>query len=382
MYRMPGLLEGRCERETKINTEYNTNLESGVTTINGKLASPNQIIRSGDCMETVVHRHEPSVSATPVKVLLEDKKREFLVVDKPASPVHTSGRYYRNTLVAILMSDFGYEKVYTVNRLDRLTSGLMIFVPTSSALSGTVRKEYIARCKGEVVCEEPLLTVDCQMGLTLSILRASSFRSVLTEYQHAKTIFQRIRYNSNTDSCVVLCKPLTGRSHQIQVHLQYLGHPIANDTVYSEEGIWGSKMGKGGIDTTHSSTSESLNRLNLVVEASETPEAELQTSKKLLPRETGEDIGMGSPVPLSSEAVEVITRLRNMKDEEEDWSRWRDVIFRAKGSLKKPSKSLGLYCPECYLPLHPDPKPEQLYIFLHALRRYTTKWVPEGLHRQ
>ena len=151
---------------------------------------------------------------------------------------------------------------------------------------------------------------------------------------------------------------------------------------------------------------------------------------KLLPRETGHDIGMGSPVPLSAEAVQVITRLRNMKDKDEDWSRWRDVVFRAKGALKlnapkgsgldaeddanevekanesglenntprseaelvatglrpcpsrqEPDADPGawtakteagtMYCTECYLPLHPDPEPERLYIFLHALR-YTT----------
>ncbi|KAK7472266.1 hypothetical protein VKT23_000387 [Stygiomarasmius scandens] len=473
---------------------YRYALESGVTTINGKVATPNQIVQNGDRMENVVHRHEPPVSAKPVKILLEDKEREFLVVDKPGSiPVHASGRYYRNTLVAILMSDFGYEKVYTVNRLDRLTSGLMI-IPTSAAcarkitdefVSGTVRKEYVARCKGEfpeeeVVCEEPLLTVDRQMGLNI----------VHPEGKPAKTIFQRIRYDADTDSSVVLCKPLTGRSHQIRVHLQYLGHPIANDSVYCEERIWGAKMGKGGIDTTPSdersapkppehladSTSESLSRPD-TVENTDKAMVESQTSRKLLPRETGEDIGMGSPVPLSSEAVEVITRLRNMKDEAEDWSRWRDVIFRAKGNLRAPrtlevkkpppsnrrKKNKGefvdqslndaikalnvspsqsntealtsevntpleveavpsyegadvaeaekekepiqlstseaieiarsvisdaegaeiipehpredgekqLYCPECYLPLHPDPKPEKLYIFLHALR-YTT----------
>jgi len=190
---------------------------------------------------------------------------------------------------------------------------------------------------------------------------------------------------------------------------------------------------------------------------------------KLLPRETGHDIGMGSPVPLSKETVEVITRLRNLKvrgyspphlsyaraltcpfqDEGEDWSRWRDVIFKAKGVLapkdikvktappqnrrkrggpavieesetssvttqaepqfvreevivrmNDPGIAEGTggplptldengyqYCPECYLPLHPDPKPEKLYIFLHALR-YTTSlgsfetempdWAAEG----
>jgi len=196
---------------------------------------------------------------------------------------------------------------------------------------------------------------------------------------------------------------------------------------------------------------------------------------KLLPRETGHDIGMGSPVALSQETVGVITRLRNMKDEDEDWSRWRDVVFRAKGLLsprgmkiksapanrrkrgggefvdrlpqeEEPPATLmvddstssaedliaplepttppsqlsvdealaklnvmaptsseltttpvvinndgehveSLYCPECYLPLHPDPKPDRLYIFLHALR-YTTslgcfetdmpEWAAEG----
>ena len=137
------------------------------------------------------------------------------------------------------------------------------------------------------------------------------------------------------------------------------------------------------------------------------------------------------------------------QDEDEDWSRWRDVIFKAKSILvprdirikaappqnrrkrggpaaleeseassittpaeqqltneevvarmKEPETAQGAsesllpldesghqYCPECYLPLHPDPKPEKLYIFLHALR-YTTSlgsfetempdWAAEG----
>jgi tRNA pseudouridine32 synthase len=90
------------------------------------------------------------------------------------------------------------------------------------------------------------------------------------------------------------------------------------------------------------------------IAASETAEgAGSDTKPKQLPRETGHDIGMGSPVPLSAQAVEIITRLRNQKvrstrtisdahhgltvfgsqDEGDDWSRWRDVVFRAKGRL-------------------------------------------------
>ncbi|KAI5831254.1 pseudouridine synthase [Schizophyllum commune Tattone D] len=529
---------------------YRYALESGVTTINGKVARPDTIIRNGDRIENVVHRHEPPVTSTPVRVLLHDTERGFIVVNKPGSiPVHAAGRYNRNSLIHILMHEMGFKKVYTVNRLDRLTSGLMI-IPlnadlarslTKEFIEGSVRKEYVARVKGnfpdgEVVCEEPLLTVDRQMGLNI----------VHPEGRPAKTVFNKIRYDPHTNSSVVHCKPYTGRSHQLRVHLQYLGFPIANDPVYSSEKVWGKKLGEGGIDTTPSDERAAPappEHLRAFTESVGSPEslakehvhgtekvygqdkervpgpatfsdalgaaraegngdavtgdagADAKVARKLLPRETGEDIGMGSPVPLSSEAITVITNLRNMKDEDEDWGRWRDVVFRAKGKLvpgyvpepdKKPpphrkdrggkkknkqasvvaeeaatpvssgqilaeensapaaefmgggqstmsriaganavpnGEAVGapptvdstdsttqepapessepplpadqlsitdvtatnpplapgakvmlddsLYCAECYLPLHPDPKPEALYIFLHALR-YTT----------
>ncbi|KAJ7125407.1 hypothetical protein C8R44DRAFT_831093 [Mycena epipterygia] len=332
---------------------YRYALESGVTTINGKIAAPDTIIKNGDRIENIVHRHEPPVTSTPIKILLHDVEREFIVVDKPGSiPVHPTGRFFHNSLMEILQHEFGF-KTYAVNRLDRLTSGLMI-LPLSSKCAhtmakefevNTVHKEYVARCKGkfpdeEIVCEEPLLTTDRQMGLNI----------VHPDGKPAKTVFKLVRYDASTDSSVVLCEPYTGRSHQIRVHLQFLGHPIANDPVYAETRIWGERLGKGGIDTTPSDerlapappphleqqieatgNPESLTKVTPQVgTAEQTP---LVPYTKLLPRETGEDIGMGSPVPLSSEAVGVITRLRNLKDEEEDWGRWRDVIFRAKGAL-------------------------------------------------
>ncbi|TRM68824.1 hypothetical protein BD626DRAFT_543810 [Schizophyllum amplum] len=500
---------------------YRYALESGVTTINGKVAHPQTIVRNGDRIENMVHRHEPPVTSTPVKLLLHDKERGFIVVNKPGSiPVHAAGRYNRNSLIHILMNDMGFKKVHTVNRLDRLTSGLMI-IPlnvdlarslTKEFIEGSIRKEYVARVRGnfpdeEITCEEPLLTVDRQMGLNI----------VHPEGRHAKTVFNKIRYDAHTNSSVVHCKPFTGRSHQLRVHLQFLGYPIANDPVYSTPKIWGDNLGKGGIDVTPSDQRAAPappEHLKSLTEAIGSPESLAQAhgpadpqapARKLLPRETGEDIGMGSPVPLSSEAITVITHLRNMKDEDEDWGRWRDVVFRARGKLvpgpvdgpvktptphrkernqkkkapvsevrapavatedavaevtgaeatsvgaesacdtptgaqpaaatsastdaplsaaiegavppevaaqlpptttdpspaadeasqepPKPADQVtveeiiaanepiptgakvlhddGLYCAECYLPLHPDPKPESLYIFLHALR-YTT----------
>lgn len=177
------------------------------------------------------------------------------------------------------------------------------------------------------------------------------------------------------------------------------------------------------------------------IDVTSNPLSSSSTPRARLPREDGTDIGISSPVPLSFEAVGVISKLRRMKDEDEDYSRWKDVVFRAKAaesmsgdgelsgkrgegldgraqkradeverqnaetsspmpapiesehlemgssarlepatSAPPSSKALiaeakeGAYCPECYLPLHPDPKPEKLFIFLHAWRYTTKEW--------
>ncbi|KAH9174432.1 pseudouridine synthase [Lactarius sanguifluus] len=422
---------------------YRYALESGVTTINGKLAKPGTIVRNGDRIENVVHRHEPPVTSRPVKILHEDRESEFIVVDKPGSiPVHATGRYFYLSLVEILQREFGYQKVYTVNRLDRLTSGLMIINLSSSRthvlsqefVQGEVKKEYIARCSGEfpaeeVVVDQPLLTVDRQMGLNI--------------------------VHPDGKVCTSPFEAPLHDAHQIRVHLQYLGYPIANDP--------------RGIDTTppddrappvapaHLVGTDTADLTLVAPQSDPGVEASVHPPPQFLPRETGKDIGMGSPVPLSAEAVGVITRLRSMKDE--DWSRWRDVVFKGKGRLHPtgmPAQKLppqnrrkrggpawvdaenptdtppdeqqqqsaplteedalaildpasppaenpllrvapppdaptesgrakqaaaqitvqeendgALFCGECYLPLHPDPSMERLYIFLHALR-YTT----------
>jgi 23S rRNA-/tRNA-specific pseudouridylate synthase len=62
-------------------------LESGVTTINGKVAKPDTIVRNGDRIENIVHRHEPPVTSKPVKILHEDLERDFIIIDKPGSIV-------------------------------------------------------------------------------------------------------------------------------------------------------------------------------------------------------------------------------------------------------------------------------------------------------
>lgn len=122
----------------------------------------------------------------------------------------------------------------------------------------------------------------------------------------------------------------------------------------------------------------------------------LKDSLQPLPAEDANNTVVGgSPIYLSRQAREIIARLRKQKDEAEDWSKWSEVVYRIKkngeaagksdahAEPKKGGKGEGGgeimtfddvpegFCPECHIPLAPDPKPETLFIYLHAWR-YTT----------
>ncbi|XP_075019743.1 pseudouridylate synthase RPUSD2 [Calonectris borealis] len=208
------------------------------------------VLKNNDFLRNTVHRHEPPVTAQPIQILVEDN--EVVVVDKPSSlPVHPCGRFRHNTVIFILGKEHDLKELHTIHRLDRMTSGVLMFAKTaevSKRIDEQVRerqleKEYVCRVVGEfpeheVVCEEPILVVSYKVGVC----------RVDPKGKFCKTIFQRLSYNGKTS--VVKCLPRTGRTHQIRVHLQYLGHPIVNDPIYNME-AWGPDRGKGGkIDKT------------------------------------------------------------------------------------------------------------------------------------
>ncbi|KAG7813770.1 hypothetical protein KL921_000044 [Ogataea angusta] len=225
---------------------YQNALEKGRVTINEKVANTDTILKNGDLISHRMHRHEPPVTSRPVKIVHEDD--ELVVIDKPSGiPVHPTGRYRHNTVTFILEREMGI-KAHPCNRLDRLTSGLMFLGKTAAGAEKMVKqmrerevsKEYIAKVVGEfpahqeIVCGQPLRTVDPRIAFNI-VDRENG--------KEAKTVFKRLSYDGTTS--LVICKPLTGRTHQIRVHLQYLGHPIVNDPLYSSPKIWGPSLGKG-----------------------------------------------------------------------------------------------------------------------------------------
>ncbi|KAJ9105442.1 hypothetical protein QFC21_001813 [Naganishia friedmannii] len=402
---------------------YRHALASGVTKVNGKVVGPEYILKNGDRIE-----HEPPVTISPILLLHRDDQKQFIVISKPGSvPVHATGRYFKHTVLEMLKSDLGIT-AYSVNRLDRLTSGLMILALTGKAstglaeefIKGHVKKEYLARVNGkfpeeEIVVDQSLLTIDRQMGVVICT----------PDGKDAKTIFKRLHYDAKRNQSVV-------HSHQIRVHLQYIGHPIVNDPLYGTSDIWGPNLGKGGVDLTPDITDEdaettggpdtpaTIASVEARMQGKEAlPSAKLQQKfnwklekelmklranggkpnsaggegdsgtgtpqKDLLPREMEDDTVVGgSPIYLSREAREIVSKLRRQKDEQEDWAKWSEVVYKMKEAAKLQSEddpeALLMqfdevpegFCAECHIPLAPDPKPDTLFIYLHAWR-YTTE---------
>ncbi|PWA76891.1 RNA pseudouridine synthase 7 [Artemisia annua] len=212
-------------------------------------------------------RHEPPVMASNVTILHEGE--DVLTVCKPASvPVHPCGQYRKNTVVGILQAEHDLAPLFPIHRLDRLVSGLLILARSASQAeifrqqieSGLVQKQYIAKVVGEFPEEEQVvnLRVNFNAREGRSTVEAEDMDENGNSRLNGKaacTKFTRICTNGKYS--IVSCHPITGRTHQIRVHLQSTGHPIANDALYLPNyDISGSRRAftahKTAVKSTHS----------------------------------------------------------------------------------------------------------------------------------
>lgn len=213
---------------------YKEAVERGLITVDGAQVGLDHVLRDNQVICHKIHRHEPPISGEPLEILF--RSDQMLVVNKPASmPVHPSGRYKFNSLVEILKHEGGFAHVAIVNRLDRLTSGIVVLGveknPTVNLHmkmeAGDFRKTYVCRVQGrfpaEALCQAPLLHVEHKLGLM----------AVSADGKASETRFTLMEYSAALDQSVVKAEPITGRTHQIRVHLLSLGHPIVNDHLYN-----------------------------------------------------------------------------------------------------------------------------------------------------
>lgn len=222
---------------------YVNAVQSGRIQVDGEMVPVSYIVRSSQKISHFVHRHEPPVLALDVSVL--QKEPDVLTICKPASvPVHPCGQYRKNTVVGILQAEHGLAPLFPIHRLDRLVSGLLILARSASKAdsfrqqieAGMVQKQYIAKVTGVFPDDEQVVNVNVNYNARegrSTVEVGNCCGNTPLKGKSACTKFTRI--STNGTHSIVLCEPITGRTHQIRVHLQYTGHPIANDMLYLSE---------------------------------------------------------------------------------------------------------------------------------------------------
>ncbi len=222
---------------------YRAAIADGRITVNGVSTAPDALLKGHDVIRHLIHRHEPPVLAEPVTIVAETD--QFVAVNKPASvPVHPTGRYRANTLIEILARDHArLSKLYPGNRLDRLTSGILVLGKSPAfarqfaqliQTDGAVRKEYVALVHGvfpaePVVVDKPIAVYGRHGGGVCRVDEADP------ESKPSVSEFRRIWADEERGVSLVQCVPRTGRTHQLRVHLSFLGHGIVSDPLYGPD---------------------------------------------------------------------------------------------------------------------------------------------------
>lgn len=173
-------------------------------------------------------------SAETYQILFQDDV--LLIVNKPCRLLTVPGRHPANRDCLISRVQQAFPQAQIVHRLDYDTSGIVILPLSKAALSAlskqfqarTIQKRYLARVFGQ-------LSGKGEINLPIAADPAAGPRYKIchTEGKSALTYYQLISYRTEDNTSLVELTPVTGRSHQLRLHCQALGHPILGDEFYA-----------------------------------------------------------------------------------------------------------------------------------------------------
>lgn len=220
-------------------------IENGAVTIQGKEVSASKKCQIG----TIIHIDELTEEDDwvvpeniPLEIVYEDDY--LLVINKKSGMVvHPGAGNFHGTLVNALLFYFGKEKTKNVrpgivHRIDKDTSGLLVVAKTPEAMESLsemirnkeIKRIYLALVDGKIMHETG--TIDAPIGR--DPLDRQKMAVVAEHGKEAITHFKVLkRYSQNT---LIEARLETGRTHQIRVHMAYIGHPVFNDPLYEKKG--------------------------------------------------------------------------------------------------------------------------------------------------
>ncbi|KAF4739807.1 hypothetical protein FOZ62_020657 [Perkinsus olseni] len=204
-------------------------------------AKSESLLKNGDSLVHTWRVEEPRIDfacgETGVLFIRDDPVRGIIAVHKPAGlPTHSGGKYMRTSLVHILARSLHIPTIRPINRLDRETSGVVLLAKDAAvherlkdrSLLGKVYMADVGDQASQVPssCRAPIV-VDRHVPnqpLMSRIVEESAESTPCT------TLFRDL------GGGIVACRPVTGKTHQIRVHLSHMGSPIQGDTLYGGAG--------------------------------------------------------------------------------------------------------------------------------------------------
>ena len=223
-------------------------INDGHVTVNGQAVKPKYKVQAGDKISLV--KSEPqSLELTPENIPLDIvyEDDDVIVVNKPQGMVvHPAPGHPNHTLVNALLYHSplstinGTFRPGIVHRIDKDTSGLLMVAKNDLAHQSlaeqlrnkTNKREYLALVYGQIKEDEG--TIDAPLGRNPQDRKK---QAVVKGGRHAVTHFKVMkRYDNFT---LVKCILETGRTHQIRVHMKYIGHPLVGDPLYGPRKVIG-----------------------------------------------------------------------------------------------------------------------------------------------
>ncbi len=250
LLRVDKFLVSRLEKSSRNRVQQAA--DAGCILVNGKAVKSNSRVKPLDVVSVVMDRPRYELEIIPEDIPLDIvyEDTDLLVVNKPPGlVVHPGHGNYSGTLVNALAWHFKDNPDYDVNdprmglvhRIDKDTSGLLVVAKTPDAKTAlgkqffdkTTRREYVAVVWG--VPEPSAGTVTGNIGRSLKDRLQMAVFPDGSQGKHAVThyeVLESLGYVS-----VVRCRLETGRTHQIRVHMKYIGHPLLNDSRYGGDEI-------------------------------------------------------------------------------------------------------------------------------------------------